>query len=172
LMTTDATAYASALWTRFIPHFGLDRLVLGRLKAIPDEGMILPVEDLNLVVVPAHFLHSCGNFHLYDPVSRVYYSGDLGSSLGAPYRDVPDFEAHIPYMDGFHRRYMSSSRALRAWVQMVRTLDIQILAPQHGALFRGPAMVNSFLQWCEALPCGIDLLEGIYRIPTLPQGDG
>ncbi len=27
LMTTDADAYCSALWTRFIPHFGLDCLV-------------------------------------------------------------------------------------------------------------------------------------------------
>ena len=26
LMTTDATAYVSELWTRFVPHFGLDRL--------------------------------------------------------------------------------------------------------------------------------------------------
>ena len=25
LMTTDADAYISALWTRFVPHFGLDR---------------------------------------------------------------------------------------------------------------------------------------------------
>lgn len=35
LMTTDAMAYASNLWLRFIPHFGLDRMVMERLKGIP-----------------------------------------------------------------------------------------------------------------------------------------
>lgn len=40
LMTTDATAHVSALWIRFVPHFGLDRLVADRLKPIPDEGRI------------------------------------------------------------------------------------------------------------------------------------
>ncbi|MGB5546556.1 MAG: MBL fold metallo-hydrolase, partial [Polyangiales bacterium] len=38
LMTTDAEAYISSLWIRFVPHFGLDRLVADRLKPIPDEG--------------------------------------------------------------------------------------------------------------------------------------
>ena len=27
LMTTDADAYVSSLWTRFVPHFGFDHLV-------------------------------------------------------------------------------------------------------------------------------------------------
>ena len=68
LMTTDATAYVSALWTRFVPHFGLDRLVESRLKPIPDEGMVLPLGVSKVVCVPAHFLHSPGNFQVYDPV--------------------------------------------------------------------------------------------------------
>ena len=43
LMTTDATAYVSKLWVRFVAHFGLDRLVESRLLPIPDEGMDFPV---------------------------------------------------------------------------------------------------------------------------------
>ena len=38
LMTTDVTAWCSALWTRFIPHFGVDKLVVERLKGLPDSG--------------------------------------------------------------------------------------------------------------------------------------
>ncbi|MFO0634873.1 MAG: MBL fold metallo-hydrolase [Nannocystaceae bacterium] len=163
LMTTDAEAWCSALWTRFVPHFGLDRLVESRLKGIPDEGMRLELDGCSLRILPAHFLHSCGNFHVYDPVSKILYSGDLGASLGMDYVEVPDFDAHLQYMAGFHQRYMASQEAMRAWVKMIRKFDIELIAPQHGALFRGKEMVGRFLDWCETLRCGVDLLAPMYE---------
>jgi len=66
-MTTDAEAWISGLWTRFVPHFGLDRLVESRLKPIPDEGMSLELGGMDLVILPAHFLHSPGNFQVSLP---------------------------------------------------------------------------------------------------------
>ncbi len=162
LMTTDATAYVSSLWTRFVPHFGLDRLVESRLMAIPDPGMELALGASTLRVVPAHFLHSPGNFQVYDPVAKILYSGDLGASLGTSYREVSDFDAHVESMLGFHRRYMAGNAALRAWARRVRRLDIEVIAPQHGALFRGRALVERFIAWCEQLPCGLDLIEQFY----------
>lgn len=158
LMSTDAVGHVSALWSRFVPHFGLDRLLEGRLLPIPDEGESLRLGSIDLQIVPAHFLHSAGNFHLYDPVSKILYSGDLGASIGVDYREVTDFDAHLPKMEGFHRRYMASRRAMQAWARRARALDIEILAPQHGALFRGREMVARFIDWCEGLECGVDLL--------------
>ena len=165
LMTTDAKAYCSSLWTRFVPHFGMDKLVEHRLIPIPDAGMMHKLGSAELLFVPGHFLHSPGNFHVYDPISKIYYSGDLGASLGIDYVEVPDFDAHIPSMEGFHRRYMASGRVMRAWAAMVRELDIEIIAPQHGALFRGKEMVNKFILWCETLTCGVDDIENMMRIP-------
>lgn len=162
LMTTDAKAYVSALWTRFVPHFGLDRLVESRLLPIPDEGMDLPLGATKMKVVPAHFLHSPGNHQLYDPVSKILYSGDLGASIGPEYREVTDFDAHIPSMLGFHRRYMASSAAMRAWAKKARALDIDVIAPQHGALFKGKPMVERFIAWCESLECGVDIVNELY----------
>jgi flavorubredoxin len=166
LMTTDAVAYVSKLWVRFVPHFGLDRLVQDRLLPIPDEGMRLELGSRDLVLLPAHFLHSCGNFHIYDPTAKILYTGDLGASLGEDGREVSDFDAHAPSMEGFHRRYMQSNRALRAWTRMARTLDVEIIAPQHGQLFRGKEMVRRFYDWCDALECGIDVMEGSYKVPA------
>ena len=166
LMTTDATAYASNLWLRFIPHFGLDRLVVDRLKGIPDQGMLLDMRGLKLVILPAHFLHSPGNFQVYDPVSRILYSGDLGASINHGFDAVKDFDEHLPFMEGFHRRYMASGRSLKRWAQMVRRLDIELIAPQHGAYFRGKPMVERFISWCETLEAGIDLVDDLYRVPT------
>ena len=166
LMTTDAEAYVSQLWIRFVPHFGIDHLVADRLKPIPDEGMFFKLDGASLVALPAHFLHSEGNFQLYDPVSKILYSGDLGASLGAKYTAVSDFDAHLPYMEGFHRRYMGSNKVMKAWADMVRGLDIEIIAPQHGAYFQGKDMVGRFIDWCANLQCGVDLICRKFKIPT------
>lgn len=166
LITTDAEAYISTLWQRFVPHFGLDHLVEDRLKTIPDEGMILDLAGVRLPVLPAHFLHSVGNFQLYDPVAKILYSGDLGASLGMEYVYVEDFDAHLQYMEGFHKRYMGSNDAMKAWANMVRTLDINIIAPQHGAVFRGEEMVNRFIDWCAELQCGIDIMGDYFKVPS------
>lgn len=162
LMTTDAKAYCSSLWTRFVPHFGLDRLVENRLLPIPDEGMTMSLGGSSVRIVPAHFLHSPGNFHVYDPIAKILYSGDLGASIGQDYREVADFDAHLKHMAGFHRRYMASNKAMRAWAAIARTLDIEIIAPQHGALFKGKAMVDRFITWCEGVECGVDIVDALY----------
>ena len=175
LMTTDATAYVSSLWQRFVPHFGLDHLLEHRLLPIPDEGMTFEMGGGAVFALPAHFLHSVGNFQLYDPLAKILYTGDLGASLGAEYFEVTDFDAHVKYMEGFHRRYMANNRVMSAWADMVRKLDIEIIAPQHGALFRGKPMVGKFIDWCASLECGIDLLLPLYKalaaaLPTAPAG--
>jgi flavorubredoxin len=165
LMTTDAVAYTSALWLRFIPHFGLDSLVIDRLRPIPDQGMHLNLAGSDLIILPAHFLHSPGNFSVYDPISKILYSGDIGASLGMDYQEVADFAGHVTYMEGFHRRYLASRKAIRAWVGMVRTLDVETIAPQHGALFRGREVSGRFLDWLSGLECGVDLIPERYLVP-------
>lgn len=165
LMTTDADAYASQLWVRFIPHFGLDRLVEARLKPIPDEGLRLELGGCELVILPAHFLHSPGNFQVYDPVAKILYTGDLGASLGTEDREVTDFDAHVRYMEGFHQRYMASNRVMRAWADMVRGLDVELIAPQHGAMIRGRDLVARFVDWCAGLECGVDRIVPAFKVP-------
>ncbi|MFO0750322.1 MAG: MBL fold metallo-hydrolase [Myxococcota bacterium] len=169
LTTTNARAYMSALWVRFVPHFGLDKLMAESCVTIPDEGGILRLAGSDLLVLPAHFLHSPGNFHIYDPVSKILYSGDLGASLGQDYVWVEDFDKHLAYMTGFHRRYMSGTKATQRWAAMARQLDIEIIAPQHGSLFRGKAMCQRFIDWIDGFECGVDLLPE-YKLPTKHVG--
>ena len=166
LMTTDADAYVSSLWMRFVPHFGVDDFVAHRLKPIPDQGMVFDLNGARLVALPAHFLHSEGNIQLYDTVAKILYTGDLGASLGADYVEVTDFDAHVRFMEGFHRRYMCSNKVMKAWAEMVRPLDIEIIAPQHGAYFKGKTMVNRFIDWCAGLECGVDLITPMFKVPA------
>jgi flavorubredoxin len=166
LMTTDADAWISALWTRFVAHFGVDRLVIDRLKSIPDGGMWLELGGTNLAIIPAHFMHSPGNFQVYDPIAKILYTGDLGASLGSGVVEVSDFEKHVKFMAGFHTRYIPCNAVLRAWAKLVRTLDVEILAPQHGAVMRGRDCVEKFLRWVEGLACGIDVMSNVYAMPA------
>lgn len=166
LMMTDALAYLPSLWLRFIPHFGVDELVVSRIRPVPDEGLSIDFGGAPVKLLPAHFLHSPGNLQVWDPVSRILYSGDLGSSLGQPYTAVPDFDRHVQFMEGFHRRYIASNRALRAWAGMARALGPEIIAPQHGAMFVGRETVARFIAWVEGLQCGVDLLPETFQVPA------
>jgi flavorubredoxin len=127
--------------------------------------MALDMGGAKMLLLPAHFLHSPGNLQVYDTVSRILYSGDLGASLGQPYREVPDFEGHVRYMEGFHKRYIAGNKAMKLWAAMVRKLDVETIAPQHGAVFRGKDMVKKFVDWCDGLSCGLDLIESL-NIPS------
>lgn len=173
LIHSQCRVVTSALWVRFLPHlasnFQTSRMqsdVGGRLIGVPDQGMRLPFGSAEIVVLPAHFLHSVGNLQFYDPVSRILFSGDMGASVGGAAGAVQDFDRHVALMEGFHKRYMASNKICRLWANMIRTLDVAMIVPQHGGHFEG-AMVPRFLDWISRLECGIDLMEQHhYRIPA------
>ena len=168
LMTTKAQAYVSKLWTRFLPHFGLDNQLEDRVIPIDDGGTkVVLGGDCELLILPAHFMHSPGNLQVYDPCSKILFSGDLGASLGQDYFFVENFDEHIKYMEGFHKRYMASNKVLKFWANMVRQLDIEMIVPQHGAIFKGKEMVERFINWIENLQVGVDLItQDRYRVPV------
>lgn len=170
LLITDAKVCIPQVWQRFIPHFSTKSFVNDRMMVIPDRGMRLNLDGAEILLLPAHFLHSPGNIQVYDTVSKTLFSGDVGASLlpaEQAYSVVNDFDAHIKYMLGFHQRYMASGRACQRWAAMVRTLDIERIVPQHGAMFEGKAMVERFIDWVAQLKCGVDLLDekDWYQIP-------
>lgn len=167
LMHTDCKVVTSRLWARFLPHLvsgfvanKMNSSLLNRLVELPDEGGRVKLGQSYIQAVPAHFLHSVGNFHFYDPLSRILFSGDVGAAEthGDDHRPVDNMQQHIALMEGFHRRYMASNRACRAWVKRVRTLDIDMMVPQHGKPIVGKAHINDFLNWFEQLECGVDCL--------------
>lgn len=169
LTSTRANLVISRVWERFVPHFTKVGKTENRIISVPDSGGRLPLGRNELILVPAHFMHSEGNFQFYDPVSRILFTGDLAVSMmsGAQARvPVTDLAPHIPFMEGFHRRYMVSNKILRLWARMARQLDISMLVPQHGAPIMGKQAINDFFDWIENLMCGIDVFDDrAYQIP-------
>lgn len=170
MTSTQAKLVISRIWERFAPHFTKVGKTQDRVIGVPDAGAKLPLGKSELWLLPAHFMHSEGNFHFYDPISKILFTGDLavsmmpGKDAGTP---VTDLKAHIPLMEGFHRRYMVSNKILRLWARMARQLDISMLVPQHGAPIQGRQAINDFFDWIENLMCGVDLFDDrSYQLPV------
>ncbi|MFI5444959.1 MBL fold metallo-hydrolase [Polaromonas sp. UC242_47] len=179
LTSTSASLVISRVWERFVPHFTKVGKTDQRLIPVADGGGRLPLGKSELWVLPAHFLHSEGNFHFYDPVSRILFTGDLGVSMTSGQQaqlPVTDLTHHIARMEGFHKRYMVANKILRLWANMARQLDIAMLVPQHGAPMTGAA-IGQFFDWVEALACGVDLFDAhnyqlpLNKINPLPAGE-
>lgn len=155
LALTEATLHSPWLWEGFIRHFGMQNI---EYDGIPDEGGRLHLDDVSLEFIPAHYLHSSGNFNVYDPKAKILMSGDIGAALEAD--DAPlfvdNFDEHIPKMKMFHQRWMPSNKAKNAWVKRVRQLNIDMMCPQHGRIFKGDD-VGKFLDWFESLEVGLTM---------------
>ncbi|NOZ09603.1 MAG: MBL fold metallo-hydrolase [Gammaproteobacteria bacterium] len=148
-----ARLHAPWLWESFLAHFGMNNI---EYVGIPDEGNTINLGSVELVLVPAHYLHASGNFNVYDPKAKILMSGDIGAALEATESPifVDDFNEHIDKMKMFHQRWMPSNKAKNDWVRRVRELDVEYMAPQHGRIFKGDD-VQRFLDWFEALEVGV-----------------
>ncbi len=149
----ELKCHLSWLWSEFVPHFGGNRETF---VAIPDEGAQIMLGKRRLQAVPAHYLHSSGNFHLYDADARILFSGDVGAALLPPDEDaafVTDFDRHIRHAKGFHQRWMGSKAAVLDWCERAAALPIDLLCPQHGAVYQG-ADVARFINWFAELDVG------------------
>jgi flavorubredoxin len=148
----NAKLHASDLWEGFIKHFGCESI---EYVPISDNGGTINLDEVELQIIPAHYMHSSANFNIYDPQAKILMSGDVGAALEEPGSPmfVENFDLHIEKMRFFHQRWMPSNQAKKVWIDRVRELDIDILAPQHGRMFKGDD-VNRFLDWFETLQVG------------------
>ena len=155
-LNNDIKTYCSWIWESFIAHFSMGQSKC--LVPIRDSGETIKIGNTGseVILVPAHYCHSSGNFSVYDPKSEIIFSGDIGAAL------LPDSEAslyvdsfneHVQYMEKFHIRWMPSSTALKRWVTRVRDLKPKMICPQHGGIFKGEN-VDKFLTWLENLEVG------------------
>lgn len=148
--------FTSYVWSSFLPHFGGDDTTFIQIK---DKGDSFDFNGLKLEFIPAHYLHSSGNFHLYDPKAKILFSGDIGAALLPEDQRmtslfVEDFDRHIQYAKFFHQRWMGSNEAKNQWCETVSKLEIDMICPQHGLIYSGKN-VSRFINWFSELKVGI-----------------
>ena len=134
--------------------------------------------ELQFVRTP--YSHSPGSFVTYDAKTKVLFSSDLFGSYDANwslYSDITGPCAHCEPREScslmdkrcqmygildFHRRIMTSAKALHYALGEIEKLDISLIAPQHGSILDGPAAQKAVIEQLKALTSvGIDhFLEG------------
>jgi len=156
---TNAQLIFPSIWSRFMAHYGL--MDNSRIIQVQDEGMEFEFSGHALQFIPAHFMHSPGQFSIYDQSSKVLFSGDIGAAVlpvSQANEEIKSFDTYVSYLEQFHQRFMSNNTACQYWVREVRRFDVMTIAPQHGMPFEGK-MVDSFLNWLFDLQCGTDLFD-------------
>jgi flavorubredoxin len=92
----------------------------------------------------------------------MFFSGDIGAALlpeGDDALIVKDFDKHIRHARGFHQRWMGSNEAKLDWCSRAERMQIDMLCPQHGAIYQGPDVMR-FINWFAELPVGSGLNQG------------
>jgi len=170
----DVGSSASIITARYAPRAGLLcsedtwRLIvhqnLPRNRFIPTEkfaqGLSVPTGH-KLLPVPSPFCHFRGAVMLYDPQTRVLFTGDLfGGLTDANAKGLWADESDWAGIRAFHQIYMPVNAALARVVATIRKLTpaVEIIAPQHGRVIRGP-LVQQFLERMEKLQVGLDIMD-------------
>ncbi|MDH5639228.1 MAG: MBL fold metallo-hydrolase [Nitrospinota bacterium] len=133
------------------------------------------------------YCHSAGSFITLDEKTGVLFTSDIFGSYDPPERwnlfsDIPDL-CHSCDVDSrfnedfkcdriddfcplvgifnFHRRIMTSGRALRHAMEIVRKALPDMLAPQHGGILHKPGDIGMVIERLEAVDdVGIDGILG------------
>lgn len=123
------------------------------------------------------FCHSPGSFITYDVKTKTLFSSDLFGSYDANwalYLDLSDVcdachgqhicprtgqKCPLYGIDQFHKRIMTSKTALSHALDVIESLDIERVAPQHGSILKSKEDVQTVIRYLRKLEhVGIDYL--------------
>jgi len=126
------------------------------------NGFTLAGRTLQFFKTP--YAHEAGSFVTYDPKTKTLFSSDLFGSFSS------QWELYVDLMDGchscidydhciyqrkscpmleilkFHARIMPSEKSLRYAMDVIRKLDVDRIAPQHGSIFRNKVDIDVLIE--------------------------
>ncbi|HIJ89838.1 MAG: MBL fold metallo-hydrolase [Desulfobulbaceae bacterium] len=145
------------------------------IASIKKNDNTLVLGDRRLRFLETPYCHSTGSFVTYDEQTKTLFTSDLFGSFSTKWDlhleltdkcfDCRDF-THCPHgrsycamadIIAFHRYVMPSSKALANAMRTIKTLDIALIAPQHGSLVTNPTHIYRLIELLEGLDnVGID----------------
>jgi flavorubredoxin len=145
------------------------------LQSIAEYGMKFTFGERTVQFFNTPYAHSAGSFVTYDHKTKTLFSSDLFGSVSTQWelfielRDecyvCEDYDRCIgqnkycplPDIFEFHKKVMPSEKALRHAMGIIRNLDIRMIAPQHGSIFKKKKDIDFLIEKLGALEgVGID----------------
>ena len=156
----------------FIRHYAISSRLLSH-DAINSEFVFSSGRKLRFFNTP--YSHSAGSFVTFDTRTRVLFTSDLFGSYGTRWklflslnpechtcpdltpcvRNAPD--CPIPEILRFHQLIMTSEKALRYALDVIRTIPASMIAPQHGSVLSDSVDIETVIRRLMSLKgVGID----------------
>jgi len=145
------------------------------IKSIDEYESSFAFQGRILQFFKTPYSHSAGSFVTYDPKTKTLFSGDLFGSFSQrwdlfaqmdeacftckDYNHCASGKTFCPLPDilSFHQKIMPSGKSLRYAMQVIKELDIQVIAPQHGSVFKNSREISFLIHKLEVLEeVGID----------------
>lgn len=123
------------------------------------------------------FCHQPGSFVTYDKLTKTLFSSDLFGSFDNQWSLFLDLDSECiecidvnncsqnssmcPVKDiiTFHQRVMSSNLASANTLNLIETLDIECIAPQHGSIIKSKAQAKAIIRHLKSIKnVGIEYL--------------
>ena len=104
-----------------------------------------------LSFIPTPYLHFPGAFVTYDFNSKILFSSDLFGAFSYNWSLFAD-ETYIEKMKMFHEHYMPSNEIIRPIMEKLLSIDISMIAPQHGSIIKDN--IEKHIKELRELECG------------------
>ncbi len=134
----------------------------------------LDSNNLHLEFLTTPYCHSPGAFVTYEPLTKTLFSGDIFGGIEKSW----EFYAGNDYFEKakqFHAEYMPSRDIFNYALSKIESLDMNLIAPQHGSIIEKKRIALLIIQM-KNLECGLYIEEGyrdelIYTIEELKKKD-
>lgn len=152
-----------------IKHYGLKSSYYN----IDENDFQLKAGNRLLKFYTTPYCHSPGAFVTYDGQTRVLFSGDIFGGLEDSWHFLAD-EHYFRHIEGFHMAYMPSRDILNYALRKIESLDIDLIAPQHGSIIQRK-YISELIQKMKQMECGLyidrkygqDLMRTIEKLNNL-----
>jgi len=134
----------------------------------------LDSNNLHLEFLTTPYCHSPGAFVTYEPLTKTLFSGDIFGGIEESW----EFYARDDYFEKarqFHAEYMPSRDIFNYALTKIESLDMNLIAPQHGSIIEKKRIAPLIVQM-KKLECGLYIEKGyrnelIYTIEELKKKD-
>ena len=172
----DLKIISAAENNMFISHYSASSTFVS-LQELQYEYTFKSGRKLSFTMTP--YSHSGGSFVTLDEKTGILFTSDLFGSYGVrwelfldlspdchsclDYTKCPRGKNYCPFPDilNFHRRIMTSERALKYSMEQIAALQFNMIAPQHGSVIHKPENILTVAQSLTDLKgVGIDGILG------------
>jgi len=158
----------------FLSYY-IEREKRALLQSIDDYGMKFTFAGRTLQFFKTPYAHSTGSFVTYDKKTKTLFSSDLFGSVSRQWELFLNLEEDcygcddydrcirqkkycpLPDILEFHKKVMTSEKALHYSMDVIGNLDLEMIAPQHGSILSKKKDINFLIEKLGSLKkVGID----------------